>query len=146
MVENEEIELIKGVGEKIRLRRLELNLSQEILSYDANIPRNQIGRIERGEISTTISTLYKICKWLGHADFKTTQIYAQFAPVYDQDISSFTFQKIVSLDEHAIFCMCLTQRRMMWRHVIDVQRMNASVVLSDTSQYHALVSNPLTIY
>ena len=49
MVENEEIELIKIVGEKIRLRRLELNLSQEILSYDANIPRNQIGRIERGE-------------------------------------------------------------------------------------------------
>ena len=64
MVENEEIELIKIVGEKIRLRRLELNLSQEILSYDANIPRNQIGRIERGEISTTISTLYKICKAL----------------------------------------------------------------------------------
>ncbi|WP_207764311.1 helix-turn-helix domain-containing protein [Flavobacterium alvei] len=64
MVKNEEIELIKGVGEKIRLRRLELNLSQEILSYDANIPRNQIGRIERGEISTTISTLYKICKAL----------------------------------------------------------------------------------
>lgn len=64
MIENEEIELIKIVGEKIRLRRLELNLSQEILSYDANIPRNQIGRIERGEISTTISTLYKICKAL----------------------------------------------------------------------------------
>ena len=64
MVENEEIELIKIVGEKIRLRRLELNLSQEILSYDANIPRNQRGRIERGEISTTISTLYKICKAL----------------------------------------------------------------------------------
>lgn len=64
MVENEEIQLIKVVGEKIRLRRLELNLSQEILSYDANIPRNQIGRIERGEISTTISTLYKICKAL----------------------------------------------------------------------------------
>jgi transcriptional regulator with XRE-family HTH domain len=64
VIENEEIELIKIVGEKIRLRRLELNLSQEILSYDANIPRNQIGRIERGEISTTISTLYKICKAL----------------------------------------------------------------------------------
>lgn len=64
MVDNEEIELIKSVGEKIRLKRLELNLSQEILSYDANIPRNQIGRIERGEISTTISTLYKICKAL----------------------------------------------------------------------------------
>lgn len=64
MEENEEIELIKSIGEKIKQRRNELNLSQEILSYDANIPRNQIGRIERGEINTTISTLYKICKAL----------------------------------------------------------------------------------
>ena len=64
MLENEEIELIKTVGEKIRQKRTELNLSQELLSYDANIPRNQIGRIERGEISTSITTLHKICKAL----------------------------------------------------------------------------------
>jgi len=64
VIENEEIELIKSVGEKIRKRRLELNLSQELLSYDANIPRNQVGRIERGEISTSITTLHKICKAL----------------------------------------------------------------------------------
>lgn len=64
MIENEEIEIIKSVGEKIRQKRIELNLSQETLCYDANIPRNQVGRIERGEISTTITTLYKICKAL----------------------------------------------------------------------------------
>lgn len=64
MLENEEIEFIKTVGEKIRQKRTELNLSQELLSYDANIPRNQIGRIERGEISTSITTLHKICKAL----------------------------------------------------------------------------------
>lgn len=64
VLENDEIELIKSVGEKIRMRRLEINLSQELLSYDANIPRNQVGRIERGEISTSITTLYKICKAL----------------------------------------------------------------------------------
>jgi transcriptional regulator with XRE-family HTH domain len=64
VIESEEIELIKSVGEKIRQKRIELNLSQEILSYDANIPRNQVGRIERGEISTSITTLYKICKAL----------------------------------------------------------------------------------
>lgn len=64
MVENDEIELIKSVGEKIRIRRLEINLSQELLSYDANIPRNQVGRIERGEINTSIVTLHKICKVL----------------------------------------------------------------------------------
>ncbi|WP_310560161.1 helix-turn-helix transcriptional regulator [Flavobacterium sp.] len=64
MLENDEITLVKSVGEKIRLRRLEINLSQETLSYDANIPRNQVGRIERGEISTSITTLHKICKAL----------------------------------------------------------------------------------
>ena len=62
MIENDEIELIKSVGDKIRMKRLELNLSQETLSYDANIPRNQVGRIERGEISTSITTLLKFCK------------------------------------------------------------------------------------
>lgn len=61
---NDEIELIKSIGEKIRIKRIELNLSQEILSFDANIPRNQIGRIERGEINTSIITLHKICKAL----------------------------------------------------------------------------------
>lgn len=64
MIENDEIALVKSVGEKIRMRRLEMNLSQETLSYDANIPRNQVGRIERGEISTSITTLHKICKAL----------------------------------------------------------------------------------
>lgn len=64
MLQDEEIVLIKSVGEKLRQRRTELNLSQEVLSFDANIPRNQIGRIERGEISTTITTLQKICKAL----------------------------------------------------------------------------------
>lgn len=64
MLEKEEILFIKSVGRNIRQKRLELNLSQETLSYDVNIPRNQIGRIERGEISTSITTLYKISKAL----------------------------------------------------------------------------------
>ncbi len=64
MKENEEILLLKLIGEKIRQKRIESNLSQENLSYDANIPRNQIGRIERGEINTTIISLYKICNAL----------------------------------------------------------------------------------
>lgn len=64
MIENEEKVIIKTLGEKIRKRRLELNLSQELLSFDSNIPRNQIGRIERGEINTSIITLYRLCKVL----------------------------------------------------------------------------------
>lgn len=64
VIENEEIQLIKSVGEKLRQKRILLNLSQETLSYDANIPRNQVGRIERGEINTSIIVLHKICKAL----------------------------------------------------------------------------------
>lgn len=35
-------------------------------------------------------SLYKISKWLGHSDIKVTQIYAHFAPVYDNDIEKLT--------------------------------------------------------
>ena len=64
MKELDEIELIKSVGNKIREARILKGLSQATLSYDANIPKNQVGRIERGEISTSITTLFKICKAL----------------------------------------------------------------------------------
>lgn len=51
------------------MKRLSKHISQMTLSYDANVPVSQIGRIERGEINTTIGTLYKICTALG-IDFK----------------------------------------------------------------------------
>lgn len=69
MVEKNEIRFIKSVGKKLREKRLSKNLSQAMLSYDANIPKSQIGRIERGEINTTIGTLFKICTALD-IDFK----------------------------------------------------------------------------
>ncbi|MTI20907.1 XRE family transcriptional regulator [Fulvivirga sp. RKSG066] len=37
-------------------------MSQEELAYEADIPISQVGRIERGEINVTISTLYLIAK------------------------------------------------------------------------------------
>ena len=64
MLENEEIFLLKAIGSNIRQLRKKLNLSQEILSFDADIPRNQIGRIERGQINTSVITLLKISKAL----------------------------------------------------------------------------------
>ncbi|RZJ36423.1 MAG: XRE family transcriptional regulator [Flavobacterium sp.] len=64
MREKDEIQLLNSVGEKIRDLRNQKNLSQATLSYDANIPKNQIGRIERGDINTSILTLNKICKAL----------------------------------------------------------------------------------
>ena len=51
-------ELAKAVGNRIRELRLQLNISQEALSNEADIPLSQVGRIERGENNPTISTLY----------------------------------------------------------------------------------------
>ena len=53
---------IQQVGLKIKKFREERNLTQEDLANDCNIPKSQIGRIERGEINTTLRTLYKISK------------------------------------------------------------------------------------
>ena len=47
----------------IRLRNSK-KLSQVSLSHIADIPLSQIGRIERGEINTTISTVYVLSKAL----------------------------------------------------------------------------------
>ena len=51
-------------GENLRRLRIQKKLSQEHLAIDADIPTNQIGRIERGEIGTSIPTLYVIAKAL----------------------------------------------------------------------------------
>ena len=40
-------------------------MSQEYLADEAGIPVSQIGRIERGEINTTISTAYLLATKLG---------------------------------------------------------------------------------
>jgi len=52
-------------GENLRRLRKEKGLSQEHLAIDSDIPTNQIGRIERGEISTGVTTLYRIANALG---------------------------------------------------------------------------------
>lgn len=44
--------------------RKDAGLSQEDLANDADIPLSQVGRIERGEVNTTISTAYALSKAL----------------------------------------------------------------------------------
>jgi transcriptional regulator with XRE-family HTH domain len=53
---NEKI-FIKSFGERLRKIRLSKNLSQADLANTAEIPINQVGRIERGEINTTLTTI-----------------------------------------------------------------------------------------
>ncbi len=47
---------IKQFGDRLRELRTLKGMSQEDLANTADIPVNQIGRIERGEINTTIVT------------------------------------------------------------------------------------------
>ncbi len=51
---------IASLGIHIRQLRERKNMSQQDLANDCNIPKNQIGRIERAEVNTTVRTLVKI--------------------------------------------------------------------------------------
>lgn len=54
-----------SLGQKVKEFRESKNFSQEDLANDCNIPKSQIGRIERAEINTTMRTLIKIAQALG---------------------------------------------------------------------------------
>lgn len=56
--------LIKALGKRIKELRKVQGFSQEDLSYEADIPLSQVGRIERGEINPTISTIATIASAL----------------------------------------------------------------------------------
>ncbi|MBI6121178.1 helix-turn-helix transcriptional regulator [Salegentibacter maritimus] len=55
---------IKSFGNKLRETRKLKNFSQEQLAFEADIPISQVGRIERGEVNTTISTVSVLAKAL----------------------------------------------------------------------------------
>jgi len=61
-MELEEQLFVEKFGQKLREIRLSKNLSQEILANDANIPINQLEIIERSDINTSLSKIYKIQK------------------------------------------------------------------------------------
>lgn len=59
-----EKKIIKQIGDNIRKLRLERHLSQFQLQVDADVAKNQIGRIERGEHIPNIISIIKIAKAL----------------------------------------------------------------------------------
>ena len=58
---------LRDFGKHLRQLRLKKDLTQEILSEEAGIGKNQVGLIERGEINVTISTIKRLAKSLGVA-------------------------------------------------------------------------------
>jgi transcriptional regulator with XRE-family HTH domain len=51
---------VNGFGKNLRKIRLEKGLSQEYLADEIGIPTNQVGRIERGEVNTSVSTAFAL--------------------------------------------------------------------------------------
>lgn len=49
-----------GLGQVVRARRLELELSQEALAHLAGIDRSHMGKIERGERNVTLLNIERI--------------------------------------------------------------------------------------
>ncbi len=56
---------LQTIGYKVKSARELKGFSQFQLGIEAEIPKNQIGRIERGEINTSIFTLKRIADSLG---------------------------------------------------------------------------------
>lgn len=53
---------LKAFGKNLRKLREAKGISQETLSNDAEVGKNQVGLIERGEINVTICTIKKLAK------------------------------------------------------------------------------------
>ena len=55
---------IKNLGVRNRQLLESKGMSQQDLANDSDIPKSQIGRIERAEVNTTVKTLVKIANAL----------------------------------------------------------------------------------
>lgn len=53
-------ELASKIGQSIRQKRTQSNITQESLALQCGIDRSYMGRIERGEVNLTVEKLYEI--------------------------------------------------------------------------------------
>lgn len=51
---------LKAIGQRVRKRRLELNLSQEALADKAGLHRTYVGSLERGERNVSARNLVRL--------------------------------------------------------------------------------------
>ena len=57
-------DVLKALGERVREVRVERGLSQELVGERADLHRNEVGVIERGETNISFVNLLRICRAL----------------------------------------------------------------------------------
>jgi transcriptional regulator with XRE-family HTH domain len=65
MTTKNKTQLLTDIGNRIRLKREEKNLSQQDLAALCNFEKANMSRLEAGRTNPTISTLFKISQALG---------------------------------------------------------------------------------
>lgn len=65
VIKNRNEELLVKFGLHLRSLRKQRGWNQEDLAIKADIPNSQVGRIERGEVNVTLSTLKILADTLG---------------------------------------------------------------------------------
>ena len=55
---------LKQVGRNLRQKRKEKGFTMEGLAHEAEIEYRQLGRIERGEVNTSVISLLRLCEAL----------------------------------------------------------------------------------
>lgn len=55
--------LQNSIGKKLKLLRIQKDLTQEELAFEVNISRDHLSNIENGKYPINIKTLYKLAKF-----------------------------------------------------------------------------------
>lgn len=65
VINNRDKKLLTKFGKHLRKLRLEKGLSQEALTLNAELSKNMVGMIERGEVNPTLTTIESLATGLG---------------------------------------------------------------------------------
>jgi len=57
-------EVLKRLGDEIRQRRHERDLTQEALAHESGVHINAVAKLERGKADSRVLTLFKVAKGL----------------------------------------------------------------------------------
>lgn len=57
-------EVLKRLGDEIRQRRHERDLTQEALAHESGLHINAVAKLERGKTDSRVLTLFKVAKGL----------------------------------------------------------------------------------